>query len=165
MIAGPNRTGMKRALPAPEAVLATWFGAGLSPKAPGTVGSLAALPFAWLISTYFGPLGLAVGVVVVFLIGVWASGRYAKTRGVADPGAVVIDEIAGQWLALILVPPGWITYAIGFAFFRAFDVIKPWPISALDRNVKGGLGVMLDDLAAGALAAILTWNVWIWVAP
>ncbi|MBM3481928.1 MAG: phosphatidylglycerophosphatase A [Alphaproteobacteria bacterium] len=148
-----------------DALIATWFGVGLFPYAPGTIGSLAALPFAWLISTYLGPLGLAVGVIVVYLAGIWASGRYAKRRGIADPGPVVVDEVAGQWLALILVPPGFITLAIGFAFFRLFDVIKPWPISAIDRRVKGGLGVMSDDLLAGALAAILTWNVWIWIPP
>lgn len=162
-----------RTVPAPRSIgrfnldtlISTWFGVGLFPYAPGTIGSLAALPFGWLISNYLGPLGLAVGVVVVYAAGVWASGRYAKRRGIADPGAVVVDEVAGQWLALILVPPGLVTFAIGFAFFRLFDVIKPWPISAIDRKVKGGLGVMSDDILAGALAAILTWNVWIWIAP
>ena len=152
-----------RAFFAPDALLATWFGAGLSPRAPGTMGSLAALPFAWLIATYLGSLGLAVGVALVFIAGVWASGRYAKARGIADPGAVVIDEVAGQWLTLILVPPSLTGYAIGFALFRAFDIIKPWPISVLDRKIKGGLGVMLDDLAAGVLASLLTWNIWIWI--
>ena len=148
-----------------DALIATWFGVGLVPGAPGTAGSLAALPFAWAIATYLGPLGLAVAVAAAFVAGVWASGRYARKRGVADPGAVVIDEVAGQWLALVLVPPSLVNYAIGFALFRLFDVIKPWPISALDRGVKGGLGVMLDDLLAGALAAILLWNAWIWMGP
>jgi phosphatidylglycerophosphatase A len=73
--------------------------------------------------------------------------------------------VVGQWLTLILVPPSLINYAIGFALFRLFDVIKPWPISALDRSVKGGLGVMLDDLLAGVLAAIFLWNAWIWMGP
>jgi len=147
----------------PDGLLATWFGVGLIPFAPGTFGSLAAVPFAWLISSYLGVLGLAVGVALVFGVGIWASGRFARARGISDPGPVVIDEIAGQWLALILIPPSLLGYAIGFALFRAFDVIKPWPISVLDRRVKGGLGVMLDDLLAGALAALLTWNIWIWV--
>lgn len=157
-----SRRGSARSL---DAVIATWFGVGHFPVAPGTAGSLAALPFAWLIMTYFGPLGLAIATGVVFVIGVWAADRYTRTRGVADPGSVVIDEVAGQWLALILVPPDLIAYAIGFALFRIFDVVKPWPISLLDREVKGGLGVMLDDLLAGALAAILLWNAWIWIGP
>lgn len=147
----------------PEAVIATWFGVGLVPGAPGTAGSLAALPFAWAIMSYLGLRGLAVAIVVVFVAGVWAAGRYARARGVADPGSVVVDEVAGQWLAVILVPPDLLAYAIGFVLFRAFDIIKPWPISWLDRTVKGGFGVMLDDLLAGALAAILLWNIWIWI--
>ncbi len=147
------------------ALIATWFGVGLLPGAPGTFGSLAALPFAWAIATYLGLLGLAIAIAIVFVAGVWAAGRYARARGVADPGSIVVDEVAGQWLALVLVPPDPIAYAIGFALFRAFDVIKPWPISALDRRVKGGFGVMLDDLFAGAIAAILLWNAWIWIGP
>ena len=148
-----------------DALIATWFGVGLVPGMPGTAGSLAALPFAWAIMTYLGPLGLAVAVAALFVVGVWASSRYARARGVADPGAIVVDEVVGQWLTLILVPPSLVNYAIGFALFRLFDVIKPWPISALDRSVKGGLGVMLDDLLAGVLAAILLWNAWIWMGP
>jgi len=160
-----RRRSRRRAALSLDAVIATWFGVGHFPIAPGTAGSLAALPFAWLIRTHLGPLALAIGVGAVFVIGVWAAGRYARARGITDPGSVVIDEVAGQWLAVILVPPDLIAYAIGFALFRAFDVIKPWPISALDRKLKGGLGVMLDDLLSGALAAILLWNAWIWLGP
>lgn len=149
----------------PDALIATWFGVGLIPGAPGTFGALAALPFAWAITTYLGLLGLVAAILVVFIAGIWAAGRYARARGVADPGSIVVDEVVGQWLTLVLVPPDLIAYAIGFALFRAFDVIKPWPISALDRRVKGGLGVMLDDLLAGALAAILLWNIWVWIGP
>lgn len=147
----------------PDALIATWFGIGLIPGAPGTYGSLAALPFAWVIVTYLGLLGLLVSIGLAIVLGVWASGRYARVRGVADPGAIVIDEVAGQWLALVLVPPDPIAYGIGFALFRLFDVIKPWPISWLDRTLKGGIGVMLDDLLAGVIAAVLLWNIWIWI--
>jgi phosphatidylglycerophosphatase A len=160
-----RRPSRRASAVSPEAVIATWFGVGLMPGAPGTFGSLAALPFAWAIMSYLGLLGLVVAIVVVFLAGVWASGRYARARGIADPGSVVVDEVVGQWLTLVLVPPDLIAYAIGFALFRAFDMIKPWPISALDRSVKGGFGVMLDDLLAGAVAAILLWNIWIWMGP
>ncbi len=147
----------------PDALIATWFGIGLIPGAPGTYGSLAALPFAWLIVTYLGLLGLLVSIGLAIALGVWASGRYSRVRGVADPGAIVIDEVAGQWLALVLVPPDPIAYGIGFALFRLLDVIKPWPISWLDRTLKGGIGVMVDDLLAGAIAAVLLWNIWIWI--
>lgn len=149
----------------PDALIATWFGVGLIPGAPGTYGSLAALPFAWAIMSYLGLLGLVVALAIVVVAGIWASSHYARARGAADPGAIVVDEVAGQWLTLVLVPPDPITYAIGFALFRMFDVIKPWPISWFDRSVKGGFGVMLDDLLAGGIAAILLWNVWIWIGP
>ncbi len=149
----------------PDALIATWWGVGLVPGAPGTYGSLAALPFAWLIVSYLGLLGLVIALLLVFIAGAWAADRYARARGIADPGAIVVDEVVGQWLTLVLVPPDPIAYAIGFALFRAFDVIKPWPISWLDRAVKGGFGVMLDDVLAGAIAAILLWNVWIWIGP
>jgi phosphatidylglycerophosphatase A len=146
-----------------DTLVATWFGVGFVPFAPGTAGSLAALPLAWLVATYLGALGLAVCIALLAVIGALAAGRYARARGIADPGAVVVDEVAGQCLALLLVRPDLATYAIGFVLFRLFDVIKPWPISVLDRRVKGGLGVMLDDLVAGACAAILTWHAWIWM--
>ena len=149
----------------PDALLATWFGIGLIPGAPGTYGSLVALPIAWVITNYLGLLGLAAVIAALLLLGVWASGRYARARGIADPGSIVIDEVVGQWMTLVLVPPDPIAYAIGFALFRLFDVIKPWPINVIDRRVKGGVGVMLDDVVAGALAAIVLWNVWIWIGP
>jgi phosphatidylglycerophosphatase A len=146
----------------PAPLLATWFGVGCLPGAPGTFGSLAALPFAWAIAHFLGPLALGIGIALVFLVGIWAADRYARQHGIVDPGAVVIDEVAGQWLTVLVVPPDPALYAIGFGLFRAFDVIKPWPISLIDRKIKGGFGIMLDDLLAGALAAILLWNVWIW---
>lgn len=149
----------------PDALLATWFGIGLIPGAPGTYGSLVAVPLAWVIVHYWGLLGLAIAIVALFLVGTWAAGRYARARGIADPGAIVVDEVVGQWLALVLVPPDIMAYALGFALFRLFDVIKPWPISLLDRRLKGGFGVMADDVLAGAMAAIVLWNIWIWIGP
>lgn len=145
----------------PAHLLATWFGAGLFPMAPGTAGSLAALPFAYLISHYLGIAGLGVAIAIVFTIGIWAAHHYSKRTASHDAGPIVIDEVAGQWLALLLVPADIVLYAIGFALFRLADIVKPWPIGWADRKVKGGFGVMFDDLLAGGLAAIILWNIWI----
>jgi phosphatidylglycerophosphatase A len=141
--------------------LATCFGIGDWPKAPGTWASLVALPFAWLIHSTFGMVGLLAAATIVFLIGWWASSIYVAWSGREDPSAVVIDEVAGQWLTLVLADPRrWWLWLVGFVAFRLFDIVKPWPVSWADRNVKGGLGVMLDDVLAGlygvtVLAAIL----------
>lgn len=141
--------------------LATCFGIGDLPKAPGTWASLVALPFAWLILSTFGFFGLLAAAAIVFGVGWWASEAYVAWSGTEDPSPVVIDEIAGQWLALVLADPHrWWTWVVGFAAFRLFDIVKPWPISWADRTLRGGLGVMLDDVLAGlygvvVLAAIL----------
>ena len=141
----------------PAALLATWFGCGLVRVAPGTVGSLAALPCAaglWLLGT---------AVALVFMAGLWASARYAGAAGGGDPGAVVIDEVAGQWLALVLLPADPRAYVLAFVLFRLFDIAKPWPIGWLDRTFEGGLGLMLDDLMAGLYAAVLGYGLWLWI--
>ena len=147
----------------PAALIATCFGAGLVRWAPGTVASALALPFAWLLRTYTGTIGLAIATLVLIVIGIWAASAYERRTGTRDSSAIVIDEVAGQFIALLLVPPTIAAYAVGFVLFRLFDVVKPWPISLLDKRVKSGLGVMLDDIVAGALAAVLLWNVWIWL--
>jgi phosphatidylglycerophosphatase A len=92
------------------------------------------------------------GAVAVFLAGWWATGRYIRDDG-DDPKEVVIDEVAGQLLCLSVVAPGWLAYAAGFALFRLFDIVKPWPVGWCDRTVKGALGVMLDDVLAAVYAA------------
>ena len=147
----------------PAALLATWFGCGLARVAPGTVGSLAALPCAaglWLLG---GAWLLGTAVALVFLAGLWASARYAGAAGGGDPGAVVIDEVAGQWLALVLLPADPRAYVLAFVLFRLFDIAKPWPIGWLDRTLEGGLGIMLDDLMAGLYAAVLGYGLWLWI--
>jgi phosphatidylglycerophosphatase A len=136
--------------------LATGFGVGLAPVAPGTCAALAALLVAWPIRAACGLAGLAVAVVLVFGLGCWAADLAAKTSGVADPGWVVIDEIAGQWATLLAAPLDPVFFAFAFALFRLFDIWKPWPVGWADRHVKGGFGIMLDDLlAAGYAAAVL----------
>lgn len=141
----------------PAILLATWFGAGLMPFAPGTWGSLAALPFAWGLTWAGGWPLLAVATLAVFVVGWWASARYVAASGISDPGSVVIDEVAGQWLVLLFTPLDPLLYGVGFLLFRALDITKPWPASWADRSVEGGLGVMLDDVLAAlyGLAAML----------
>ena len=152
----------------PSSLLATWFGAGLLPWAPGTWGSLAALPFGWLLFRYTGPLGLAAATVAVFAVGLWAAHGYERGAAVKDPGAIVIDEVAGQWLTIIaagLAPNGLTVPGLLLAFlaFRIFDVAKPWPVGWADRHLKGAFGVMADDIIAGIYAAALVYGVlWAW---
>jgi phosphatidylglycerophosphatase A len=149
----------------PAGWLASGFGAGLSPLAPGTAGSLVAL-LPWLVLREL-PLGLHLAVLaLVFGAGVWASTWVVRTLQIADPGIVVIDEFVGQWIALLpllFVPHAALWILPGFILFRIFDVWKPWPVSWADRCVKGGLGVMLDDVLAGVYAAAVLAAV-LWIA-
>ncbi len=137
-------------------MLATWFGAGLLPVMPGTWGSLAALPCAWAIRSSWGIPGLAVATAIVLAVGCWAAGIVAKASRVNDSDAIVIDEVAGQWLVLLPAPLDPLPYAAAFVLFRIFDIWKPWPVRWADRNVEGGLGIMLDDLLAAGYA-VLVW--------
>ena len=146
----------------PVTLIATWFGSGLMAGAPGTWGSLAALPFAALLVVHGGPLALALATVVAFVLGIWASGRYARASRESDPGNVVIDEVAGQWLALLPAALDWRVYLIGFLAFRLFDIAKLWPANWLDRRVKGALGIMVDDIAAGLYAAAVCYGATLW---
>lgn len=139
----------------PVSLIATGCGLGLLPLAPGTWGSLAALPIAWLITALAGPSALAAAVLVAFALGVWASGAYAKANGEKDSPSIVIDEITGQWLALLALPLDPLAYLGAFAMFRLCDIAKPWPADWADRKMAGGLGVMLDDVIAGAYALMV----------
>lgn len=130
--------------------VATWFGCGQSPYVSGTVGSLGALPFAYLIHVTFGGMGLAAASILIFLIGWWASNQFLKHNNRTDDASeVVVDEVAGQWLLLAALYPTWESYLVGFIVFRAFDIAKPWPVNVADRRIKGGLGIMFDDMLAG----------------
>jgi len=135
----------------PVHFLALGFGSGLAPKAPGTVGTLAAIPVYLLLAQL--PLwGYLLGVVVSFVLGVYLCDRTARDIGVHDHPAIVWDEIVGFLITMILVPTGWFWVLFGFLSFRFFDIVKPWPIKLLDRYVAGGFGIMIDDVVAGLFA-------------
>ncbi|MEQ1788916.1 MAG: phosphatidylglycerophosphatase A [Rickettsiales bacterium] len=137
--------------------IATWFGSGLAPKASGTFGTIAALPFAWLTHFYCGGDGLFFAAIIIFFVGWWASNKYMKYYPEKhDPKQIVVDEVAGIWLLLSILPITWQGYAIAFLLFRFFDVLKPWPISIADRKIKGGFGVMFDDILAAIYPIIIT---------
>jgi phosphatidylglycerophosphatase A len=132
----------------PRYLLALGFGSGLSPKAPGTIGTIAAIPF-FLLLNQLDPIVYAVLVIVAFAGGVFVCDWVANQMDLEDPGPVVFDEFVGLWVALFLLPNGWYWVIVGFLLFRFFDILKPWPVNWLDRNLKGGLGIMADDVAAG----------------
>ena len=139
----------------PAGWIATAFGAGLSPKAPGTAGSLVALLPWWFLLRDVPPGVYLAALVAGFLLGVWACGVCDRRLGMHDQGALVWDEVIGMWLTLFFAPWQWWWMLVGFALFRLFDIWKPWPVSWADRRVHGGLGVMLDDVVAGLYALIV----------
>lgn len=131
--------------------LATGFGIGFVPLAPGTFGSLLGLGL-WL--TLPASLPAQVGAVaVVFVIGAWSGGVTEVALKRTDPGPVVIDEVLGMWVTLLAVPVSWMAVVVGFVLFRAFDVVKPWPANRLER-LHGGAGIMADDAMAGLYANV-----------
>lgn len=135
----------------PVQFLAFGFGSGLSPKAPGTVGTLMAVPLYWLMSDW-GLLQYTAVVLLAALAGIWICGAASRELGVHDHGGIVWDEFVGYWVAMWAVPFDWGWALLGFIVFRVFDIAKPWPISWLDQRVKGGFGIMVDDLLAGLMA-------------
>lgn len=139
----------------PAVLWSCWFWSGLTPKAPGTVGSLAALPVAYILNLWFDSSVLMLAILFVFVTGWWSSAVYSKATGRQDPGEVVIDEVAGQWIPLIIAGTNPFYFAISFILFRFFDILKPWPISWFDKNVKGAFGIMIDDILAGGCAFVL----------
>ena len=138
-------------LKSPGNFLAFGFGAGLAPVAPGTFGTLAAIPF-FLLANGLGPAFYAGALLVAFVAGVGLCARAAASLDAPDHPAIVWDEMVGLWVALCFVPVSWGAVILGFALFRLFDIVKPWPIRPIDRQLGGGLGIMLDDVVAGLLA-------------
>ena len=144
---------MRRAIDAAAKLVATGFGSGYSPVAPGTAGSLVGLLLFLPLAGRAWPIQLA-AVVAVTILGVLAGGRLATTLGRKDPGVVVVDEVAGQWITFLALPMTPVIAVAGFLLFRAMDIWKPWPARALER-LPGGLGIMADDVAAGIYAHLL----------
>jgi phosphatidylglycerophosphatase A len=141
---------MKRAADLVSRVIATGFGSGYSPFAPGTAGSAVGVLLFWPLAGAAWQWQLA-AVAVVFFAGVAAAGRVARSVGLEDPGIVVVDEVAGQWITLAGLPFTPAVALAGFFLFRVMDVLKPWPARDLER-LHGGWGIMADDVAAGVMA-------------
>lgn len=138
----------------PAHFIAFGFGAGLAPVAPGTVGTLVGIPFFLLMTSL--PLWVYLSLTVAFFVfGIWVCGRSSRLLGVHDHGGIVWDEVVGFLVTMIFAPDGWEWIAAGFVLFRFFDILKPWPISYLDKHVSGGLGIMLDDILAGVYAMLI----------
>jgi phosphatidylglycerophosphatase A len=143
----------------PSALLATWFGCGYSPKAPGTAGSLAAVAIAVALHRYLGfsAWHFAAMAAVLLLPAVWAAGAVARATGIEDPQFVVVDEVIGQWTALAgAARLNWVAFLAAFALFRLFDIWKPAPVRQLE-SLPGGWGINLDDVMAGIYGALVLW--------
>lgn len=138
----------------PNHLFAFGFGSGLAKKAPGTFGTLAAIPFFLLLQNLSWPIYLS-WLLVTFALGVMWCDRSSKALGVHDHGGIVWDEFVGFWITMFMAPAGWVWILIGFVLFRFFDVLKPWPINWLDKKVHGGFGIMIDDVLAGIYALIV----------
>ena len=137
----------------PGHFLALGFGSGLAPRAPGTFGTLAAIPV-YLLCAQLPLMIYLLVVAAAFAVGVYLCGRTARALGVHDHPGIVWDEVVGYLMTMAFAPSGWLWVVLGFVCFRLFDILKPWPIRVLDRSVHGGLGIMIDDALAGGLAAL-----------
>lgn len=129
------------------------FGSGAAPVAPGTFGTVMAV-LLYLLLPAMSPWVYAAFLLLSFVVGVWLCGTTARDIGVEDHGGIVWDEFVGYWITMFMAPAGWQWIVLGFGLFRLFDIVKPWPIRWLDRNVSGGLGVMIDDVLAGLMALL-----------
>lgn len=138
----------------PAHFIALGFGSGLAPVAPGTFGTLAGLALYWLLALIAPPLVIAFLAIPAFFLGVWACERTGRDLGVQDHGAMVWDEIVAFLPLAALASSSLMLQAVAFVLFRLFDIWKPYPIRLVEKNVKGGMGVMVDDLMAGAYAYV-----------
>ena len=147
--------------------IATYGGLGLSPKAPGTVGSIGTLPLAFVLAYFFGAYGIIAAAVIVFIIGTWATDVIIRDSAEKDPGKVVIDEVAGQLLTFVFIADSmlyhnlenWWLYLVGLLAFRFFDICKMGPVKWFDSKMKNAFGVMMDDVCAGLIGGVIIWGV------
>ncbi len=138
----------------PAYCLALGFGAGCTPRAPGTWGTLAGVPLCWVLQHL--PLGYYLLLVILaFALGVWACGRTGQVLGAHDHPSIVWDEMVGYCLAMTAAPAGWLWLLLGFGLFRLFDILKPWPVGAADQRLDGGFGAMADDALAGIYTGLV----------
>ena len=137
-------------------LVATALGAGLLPVAPGTWGTIVAVPIAWGLGLA-GPIAYALVTLAIIAVGSWAADRYCEATGRHDNQQIVVDEVAGYLVTLWPVAKAPVELALGFVLFRLFDIVKPPPVRQIDRHVKGGFGVVADDLGAGVYAALVLW--------
>ncbi len=135
--------------------IASWFGCGFINPAPGTWGSIGAIPFGVAIFALSGAYGLGFAAFIITIIGFWAADKFDKAMDGHDSKMIVIDEVAGQWIALIPAALNPILIILAFILFRFFDILKPWPIRVIDKKLKGAAGVMGDDIIAGILVTII----------
>lgn len=155
----------KMTIKTPWQFLASGFGAGLSPIAPGTMGTLVAVPL-WAIFASFLPLwGYLLLIIIASIIGITICQKASDELGVHDHGGIVWDEFVGLWITMLFAPVSWASAILGFLLFRFFDVLKPWPIKAIDEKVSGGFGIMFDDIIAGIFALIALQLVLHYIVP
>lgn len=150
-----QRPALKKvALGSPSGFLAFGFGAGLSPFAPGTMGTLVAVPFTFVLKS-LGPTPFWIMLTLLFLFGIGLCSHVSRKLGVHDHGGIVWDEMVGYWLAVAFVPLQWQWLLAAFLLFRFFDILKPWPIRQIDKKISGGFGIMIDDVVAGLFTLLL----------
>ena len=138
----------------PRVLLATWLGAGLIRPAPGTMGTLAAMPLGYVIMILWGSFGLAVAAFILLIIGTFAASYYCKKSGIKDDQSVVVDEAVGIWIAALPAEKSIALWLLAALLFRFFDIWKPWPASLFNNRSSGGFDVMLDDVVAGIYALL-----------
>jgi phosphatidylglycerophosphatase A len=143
-----------RLLREPVHLFALGFGSGLAPVAPGTFGSMVGVAIA-LVVLHFGLIAAITATAIVTLAGIWICGESARRLGVHDHPGIVWDEVAGMMIAMLAAPRTWWGLLLAFGLFRLFDIWKPWPIREIDHGMRGGAGIMLDDVMAGFLAVLV----------
>ena len=150
----PQADVNKVVLGSADGFLAFGLGSGLSPFAPGTMGTLVAIPFIFPLRG-LGVTGFWLALILLFVFGVWLCGRVSQKLGMHDHGGIVWDEWVGFWLTAAFIPLTWPWLLAAFALFRIFDILKPWPIRQLDKKVEGGFGIMIDDVVAALFAMLI----------
>ena len=147
-------------------IIATYFGLGLSPKAPGTIGSVGTIPLAFVLAYFWGVYGIVTAAILIAIIGIYATDVLTKNQVEKDPGMGVVDEVVGQLLAFVFVANAlkgnvnyWWLYLIGLVAFRFFDICKMGPVKWFDSKLKNAVGVMMDDVCAGLMGGIVVWGI------